>query len=147
MAEAADLLAALCETRRLSYATIDDTWRVLSIGGSRARPGGLFVGADLRKAVPELHGREGDIVAALSRSEPFILRWVERPGPRRSRFYEVMIHTTGDGAERVCWLIDRSAYGRLKMRIDRYYAELFESTATGDVDTDPVSPFGPGKGE
>lgn len=141
MNEASELLTALCEMRRISYVAIAHDWRIEAVGGSKALLPGLVRGADLRHVLPEIVGREGDIRSALDRSAPFVLRWIERPGPRRTRFYELLVHQPASGPNPICWVIDRSAYGRLKSRIDRYYAELFESGAEADTDR-PATPIG-----
>jgi len=131
------LLETLCALRRITYAGIDPDWVIQRIGGAHALWPGLMVGRDVRQALPELRSRSAEVTARLADDERFVLRWIERP-PRdgRTRYYEVIIHRCTDSVGSIIWLIDRTAYGRLKMRIDRYYSELVESTLLTEA-TDP----------
>ena len=136
--EAERLLETLCRLRRVCYVGLSTDWHIRTMGGMTDPWPELAIGVDLRVAIPELQARLDEAGGELPIEEGFALRWVRRTGAGgRNRFYEFVVHPDDGGEGRICWLIDRSAYGRLKVRIDRYYRELVD----GNLPEPPTDPF------
>lgn len=143
MESTASLLDALCTARRICYVWTGPDWQIRSVGGALEPWPGLTVGHDLRHSLPELRVRAKDAAERVGNGRRFVLRWVERAGSdQRTRYYELNLHPCAEADGWICWLIDRSAYGRLKVRIDRYYQELV-GTGGRDQPTDPFSALDP----
>lgn len=137
------LLDILCGLRRVCYARVDREWRLHEIGGITDDWPELTPGADLREAIPEVGERIEELGREVTPSERFVLRWLQRDGPTgRHRFYELVLHPVDEGDDRLCWLMDRSAYGRLKVRIDRHYRQLVGERKS-EPETDPFSSLDP----
>lgn len=132
-----DLLNSLCTIRRIAFALVGSDLRIRSLGGVRDPWPELQAGDLLTAALPELHGREAELKARLEAGKRYVLRWVPRPSRGRQRYYEVVLHPHPTDRElAVCWVCDRTSYGRLKARIDQYYSELI---ADGPTDATTLS--------
>ncbi len=143
MVSSEQLLEMLCGLRRICYAVVTPDWRVLDVGGAVDDWPRLGPDTDLREAIPEIGERIAEIESRSAADERFVLRWLQRRNPQgRERYYELVLHSADDGAARLCWLIDRSAYGRLKVRIDRHYQKLVGERKS-DPETDPFAHLDP----
>ncbi len=120
-----DLLNALCAIRRIAFAVLTRDLRIALLGGVSDPWPELYPGDRLVTALPELRGREAELREHLEAGRPFVLRWLARPGHGRLRYFEAIVQThPTDEKKWICWMYDRTPYGRLKARIDQYYAEL-----------------------
>lgn len=130
-----DLLTALCAIRRIAFAVLTRNLRVSQLGGVPDPWPELCPGDRLITAIPELRGREAELRTHVEAGRPFVLRWLARPGHGRLRYFEAIVqaHPTDD-AQWICWMCDRTSYGRLKARIDQYYTELFTQTDSPTLD-------------
>lgn len=131
-----DLLTALCAVRAVGFVLTDAAWRVTETGGLWRLCPAPAPGADLRDTVPELLTSAGAVTRGVEAGEKVRLPWIERVGDTgRLRYYEWVVHRRAADSDTdgwVHWITDRTAYGRIRARIDAFYAELTDSRDSHD---------------